>query len=148
MPTVANLERNRAIRDYFKERYATKLSDPNAAREDIQRRFGVDDKHWYRLRPQFAEMIDTYRSRSGNGTLVAAGPEPTVEAEPVVLELPTDLSGEAKEAVNQLLQENHRLATESTMKDVELAGTRSQLASSQGRIRILKEVASRLLDSI
>lgn len=144
MPRLQDMERKRQIRDYFQGVYAHRINDPNEVKEEMIHRFHMDLPYWHRIRPEFKDMIAAAK-RDG---APKAGPEPKPEAEPVVLEIPSDLTGEAKEAVNRLLEENHRLVTEGTVKDVELATLRSQLASCQGRIKTLREATQVLLNSI
>lgn len=149
MPRMADIQRNHEIREFFRDNYAGRVGDPNEARDVIQRRFHINDKHWYRLRPQFLDMIDTSRQRKGNGELVEAGPEPTQEERPeMVLEVPNNLPQEARQIVNTLLAENQKLVNEMAVKDIELASTRTQIASLQARIRTLKEISDRLLNSL
>lgn len=149
MPRMADIQRNHAIREFFKDKYAGRVSDLSEARDAIQQRFHIGDKQWYRLRPQLQDMNDTFRARKGNGELVKAGPEPTQEEQPeIVLEVPGDLPQEARQVVNVLLAENHKLVNEMAIKDIELASTRTQIASMQARIRTLKEISDRLLNSL
>ena len=145
MPTHAQLKKRQDIRDYFRKTYAGRIDDVILAKKDITERFGVQHSQWYNIRPELQKIND--EAMAGNGTLVKAIPE---QDEPEVIEVsvPAGLSSEAKEVVNRLLKENEHLKYSLSLKEIELAGVRQNGAGAESRIRVLKDIATKLIEKM
>ena len=149
MPTQAQLALNEEIREYFRQHLAHKVRNIEEAREDIQNRFRLHNSRWYYVRDYLKHILGEYQNQPQRGTLTpAVVTESTPEPQGMVVELPMGVDGEAKAAINKLLEENYRLNSELSSRDVELSGSRRDVASAQSRIRLLKNMVKQLVEEI
>lgn len=148
MATLAQRQKWSEMREYFREHWAGKVNNVNDCRQDMQRRFGLDDQKWYSLRLQLKDIMS--QSPASRQAIIeqAAQPEPLDDPGEVVIEIPAHLNGEAQSVLNKLLSENHRLVHEATLKDVEIAARRGELGQKEARIRLLKRIVNEILEAM
>ncbi len=147
---LAARKRMATVRQYFKERLAHLVDDPNEARQEISSRFPDLPSHsWYNLKSEFRKMISEAKANGGNGVLVEAQPEAVEEqVDDGSITIPADLDPEAKRIINTLISRHDTLATELRVKEAEVSAMRGQVITTSKRQTLLKKIVSDLMDQL
>ena len=70
------------------------------------------------------------------------------QGQAIELEIPAGLPENVKSTIVRLLEINQQLTADLSIKEVEMAGGRSQAAAQQARIKVLKGVIRELVEAI
>jgi len=154
MPSVMQIRRMEEFREYFRQKWAGRVTDWEVVKQDmLDKNPWLNKDRWPNLRTQLKKINDESVGRRESAALVPAVPVAQHEDNGQVMEIPTltlprELSDEARECINRLLEENHRLSTDISLKEMEMGGQKQRLAGQEARVRLLKKIAFEAIDAL
>ncbi len=131
--------------DYFKAKFLG--LDPLSVRKEIVSGVpGMTDAIFYTIVKRMRRANED--AKAGGAVAIQPAVEPPVPEDiSFSIEFPSDLSPNAKEQFNKLLSYSRQKEEELRVRDMEMASLRGQLASNQGRCRLLRKISTELLES-
>lgn len=154
MPKMEQMERGRAIRRYFTERYAGRIQDADEAKEDLFRRFHIDQSRWRQWwRMELNRLNELHlASQEEERPLVQQPPQedrPSEEPSPLVtISIPPDLPVEVKTLINQLLSRGEELQEMLERERTVNRASQELWLGGQRKLGFLKKLSKDLIDQL
>lgn len=150
MPTVAQITRGKAIRQFITKSISEGKTDTDEIMKKISERWpDLTKATYYKFKSETNALVARLAGRRDGGTLVQeqsldAPPEPSVTE----IVIPGDLSEEARTVINHLLEIREKLLADLRGKDLESELVRSDLARASRKTALLKKIAYDAIEAL
>jgi hypothetical protein len=157
MPRQEIIDRGREIRRYFQQKHAGKVQDVEECREDMQRRFEINNSRWgcyWRAelnRQNSIHRIRTEEAEEPASELIPQPPQedrPAENGEPFTLHIPPNLPDDAKLIVNALLSRTEQLQEQVEEQRLRANTNHEMYLAAHRRMGLLKRLSKELIDQL